>query len=317
MAVNDKISQSEYNAIRNKLVGILSTGSANSGWGQPVVSSAVGISNKVTVNEWANLGYDITNAYRHITGSSPTLAAVAEGATVKYNATFTPATTDSPVTQYDTWANYIIANQYTVAGTQSYTTNKGTGSTTWPGLYGSSWSTSIKCTVTVSFSNATQARYFFNSGGEIRLLASQTGGSGIPQNTSWRSLLSSAGSRSFGAVIPASLVDPNDGQNFYRCSNSYAVWYSTSASSPYSSNTYKISARTPDVVDNSTGTASTLQFLVEWVDNHTGIAGGPDYVDGTFNLNVSTLTATGTLVPAAAGSFVVENPTVTIGAITT
>jgi len=317
MPVNDKISQSEYNTVRNKLVGVLGTGSGNSGWGQTIVSSAVSVSSKVTVNEWTNLGYDIINAYKHITGSTPTLGAVAEGNTIRFSGSFGPSTTDAPVAQYDAWADTIVANRLTVSGTQSYTTNMGTGSQTWPGPYGSTWNSKIKCTVTVSFANATQARYFFNSGGQIRLLASQTGGSSIPQNTAWRNLLAAAGTRTFSASQPNSGIDPNDNTNFYRCTDTFSVWYSTSSSSPYSSNAYRISARTPGVVDNSSGTASTLEFYVEWNDDHTGIAGGPDYVDGTFNLNVSILTATGTLVPASAGSFVIQNPTVTIGPITT
>ena len=316
MAVNDKITQSEYNNIRNKLVTALGTGASDYGWGQTIVSSAMDVTKKVTINEWTNLGYDIINAYKHITGNTPAIATVAEGGTVRYSTALTPSAADAPVTQYDQWANTILSNRFTVAGTQSYTTNKGTTSQTWPGVYGSNWVSRLQCTITVTFANSNQARYFFNSGGEIRISASQSGGSAIPQNTSWRNLLSAAGTRTFSATQPNTGLDPNDNTNFYRCTNAYSVWYSTTASSPYSLNTYRISARTPAVVDNSTGTASTIEFYIEWIDNHTGIAGGPDYVDGTFSVNASILTATGTLVPASAGSFTITEPTVTLGAIT-
>ena len=317
MAVNDKVTKNEYNNIRSKLVNVLGTGTGNSGWGMTIVSSAVAEGNTVTVNEWTNLGYDIINGYKHIAGTTPAIASVAEGGTIRYSTTFTPTSSDVPVTQYDQWANTIAASPFTVSGTSSITTNKGSSSTTWPGAYGSTWTVKVSCTVTVDFSTAEKARFFFNSGGEIRFAASRSLGSASTQNTSWTNLLSAAGTRAWGANKPNTGTSPADCTNFFRCTNSYAVWYATTGSTPYSSNTYRIQARTPDVVNNSTGTARRIQFLVEWIDDHVGIAGGFDQVDGTISLNVSTLEASQVLVPAAAGNFSVESPTVTIGAVTT
>jgi hypothetical protein len=309
MAVNDKISQADYNSVRTKLVNVIGTGSANYGWGQPIYSSAVAEGSRVTVNEWANLGYDVVNAYKHIFGTNPTLASPAEGNSIRYSTTFTPATTDSPVTQFDTYANTIVTNRFTVHSTQSFTTNKGSVSHTWPSqTLGTQWTSKIKCIVSISFTNATQARYFFNSGGLIRFASTQAGGSGYTQNTSWRNLLSAVGAASFGGGTA--------GVNFYQCTDVFGVWYTLSASNPYSANSFRISARTPSVANNSTGTASTVEFLVEWADDHVGIAGGPDRVDGTFTLSLSTLTASGVLVPVDAGAFVAETPSVTINPIT-
>jgi hypothetical protein len=64
------------------------------------------------------------------------------------------------------------------------------------------------------------------------------------------------------------------------------------------------------VADNSSGTATSLRFLVEWVDNHPGGL-NPDGVDGTLNLAVSSLESSGVLQPSGAGTFVVESPTIT------
>jgi hypothetical protein len=65
MPVNDIITQAEYNNIRNKVIGVLGTGSGNSGYGQPLNSSAVALGTRVTVNEYANLRFDIINAWVH------------------------------------------------------------------------------------------------------------------------------------------------------------------------------------------------------------------------------------------------------------
>lgn len=315
MAVNDKITVNEYNNIRTKIVNVMGSGSGNTGYGQTLVSSAVAEGNTVSVNEWGRLRYDITNAYTHIYGSPPTTVQVYEGNTVSYS------TSTAPVTTYDTLADTVVSNRFTVHSSQSATTVLPSSSTTWPGPYGSTWRTRIQCLVTVTFPSANAARYFFNSGGEIRFAASRTGGSSTAQNTQWTSILSAAGTQAFGANNPGTGTSPLDGQNWYRLTNSNQVWYSRSGSSPYASNTYRINARS-DVSNNSTGTATTGYFLIEFIDNYTDPDGatnryGPyDDVDGTFTVTASYLYATGILVPTGTGNFTVTSPTVSIGTIT-
>jgi hypothetical protein len=249
--------------------------------------------------------------------------------TVAYSAmTAANSTTQHPYLQYDTFANTVVANRFTVAESQRFTTTKGTTSQIWPGSLGTFWNSKVACTVTVEFTSATQARYFFNSGGEVRFNSARSGGKTSDQNTAWTSLLTAAGTRRFGGAIPGTGVDPNNGQNFYRLSSTYQVWSESIASSPYTSNRWKISARTPTVADNSTGTARLVEFLVEWEDGYVDPpvlnSGGSanvasmfppgDEVDGTLSLAVTTLEASGILLPAGAGLFSVESPTVTYGA---
>ena len=318
MAVNDKINKADYNTIRTKVINVLGTGSADFGYGQPVRSSAVSESNKVTVNEWANLYYDIVNCYVHQTGSAPTSPSSAvEGATVRYDAA-------QPNYQYDTFANTIVTNRFNIAGSQSFTTSKGATSTTWPGTYGSYWNTTISCTVSAFFADANSARYFFNSGGEIRFSSSLTGSTANSQTIAWTSLLSSAGTKSFGGNKPGTSTEPNDGTNFYRLSNSYQTWTTSTASSPYTSNLWRIQAKA-NVADNSAGGATQIDFLIQWVDGYTDPVPGSgrpasdfppgDEVYGTVSLSVTTLEPTGVLVPAASGNFSVSSPSFTIGTI--
>jgi len=254
---------------------------------------------------------------------------VVEGGTVKFNSS------TAPIDSYTAIANTINSNRFTVAASQSAVNIPSVPSTTtWPGIYGTDWTSKIQCTVTATWPDANQARYFWNSGGQIRFTASRTGGSATTQNTQWTSILSSAGTQQFGGNNPGTGVSPNDGQNWYRCTNSRQLWYSLSGSSPYGANTYKIFARTLDATagSNSTGTARQGEWHIEFIDNYVdpGVGvpspGGVqtqtaanfppgDSVDGTFTVSVSLLYATGILVPLSLGNFSVTLPIVTISAI--
>ena len=318
MAVNDKINKTDYNNIRSKVVAVLGAGSGNSGYGQPVRSSTVSESNTVTINEWGNLYYDIVNCYIHQTGAAPgSPSSAVENATIAYGST-------KPNYQYDDYANVIQANRFTVAGSQSFTTAYGTTSQTWPGIHGSYWNSLIQCTITVQWSTADAARYFFNSGGEIRFSSSLTGSTANAQTIGWSSLLTAAGTKTFGGNKPGTGTSPSDNTNFYRLTNAYSIWTSSAGSGAYTSNIWRIQARS-NVLNNTSGGATQIEFLVQWVDGYIDYdigRSGPgqftppgDEVYGTINLSVSTLAATGTLQPAGTGTFTVTQPTITLGGI--
>ena len=315
MAVNDIIQEADYNSIRNKLTAIIGTGSGTSGWGQTILSPAITVGNSVTINEFGRLRFDIINAWTHIFGSAPNPIQVAVGDTIRFNPT------TAPITAYDSTINTIIANRFTVHPSQV-----GTEAAT-PSLRTATWKTSVSCTVSVSFPSATAARHFFNSGGQIRINSNFVRRSGVntSQNISWESLLNAAGTQQFGGNNPGTGTSPSNGQNWYRLTSSYQQWFSTSGSSPYGANSYRISARC-NVANNSSGTASSAEFLVEFIDGYQdpdALAGNPettnmptDIVDGSLTASASSLYATGILVPTGTGNFTVTRPTITVGAIT-
>jgi hypothetical protein len=318
-AVNSIIVQADYNSIRDKVIAVLGNGSGNSGYGQQarIVSSAVAEGNKVTINEWANLRFDIINAYKHINGSNPTTAVVAEGNTIRYTGSFTPdtGTLDVPQKQYDDWANNITTNRFGVAGSESATTAVTTSNRT------TAWVSQCECVIQFYWANANDARYWFNSGGKIRISANRTGGASTSQNTSWTTLLSAAGTQNFGGAVPNTGTTPNDGTNWYKTTNSFQTFYQATASSPYGSNNYRLQARCVDVPSNSGGTAASGEIRILFTDGYTdsGAAFDPnpppgDVIDGTLTVSVSTLFATGIMVPSSA-SFTVTQPTIVIGAV--
>lgn len=327
VAVNSTISQADYNNIRNKLVNVMGVGSGNYGWGQQdrIKSTAIVEGNSVTINEWAKLRYDIINAYTHISGSNPTTAQVNVGNTIRYSSTFTPdtGTLDVPVKQYDDWVNTIITSRFDLASGQAATVSPSS-----PSSRTATWTSSVSCTIDFYWSSANEARYFFNSGGLVRVSASFTPRVTTAQNTAWQSLLSTAGTRSFGANTPGTGTTPNDGQNWYRLNNSLQQWYSISSSSPYGSNNYKIYSQCTDVVSNSSGTSKSGQFKLIFTDGYTDPGNtGPqgtypgdspntnDIVDGTLTVSVSLYYPTAVMVPVGTGNFTVTNPTISIGGI--
>ena len=325
-AVNSKILQADYNDIRNKIVAVLGNGSVNFGWGQQarINSSAVAEGNKVTINEWANLRYDVINAYKHINGSNPTTAQVAEGNTIRYTSNFTPDTgsLDVPQKQYDDWATDITNTRFTVAAGESVVTAAISQTKT------TAWNGTVSCVIGFYFGSANEARYFFNSGGQIRISSSRTGGTSSAQNTAWTNLLTAVGTQTFGANNPGIGTTPSDGLNWYRCTSTFQTYYTGTASSPYGSNNIQLQARVTDVTNNSTGTAAYGEIRVVFTDGYTdpvvgippGRAFGPDsvppddLVDGTLTVSCNLRYATGIMVPSSA-VFTVSQPTLGIGAI--
>jgi hypothetical protein len=325
--VNQKIDKDDFNDIQSKIENVLGTGSGQSGYGQPVLSEPVTVSDTVTINEYAALRFDIINAYRHLFNGAPSgVDDQTLGTSIRYSLS------DAPINYWLTITNSIVTNKGSAAVSgQRRTVNHGTESETWPGALGTNWSDALYATVTVEFTNSEFARYFFNAGGSIDFTSTRTGGSSTNQNASWTSLLSTAGTRSFGGNFPGTGVNPNDGSNYFRLNNTNQTWSTVTASSPYALNSWRITAATndsPSVTDNSAGSSRKLIFRLEWIDDHFPLGGdsetgtpvqpgtfGPDVVDGSIAYTVITTEPTGVLEPSGAGNFTVESPTVTISPI--
>ena len=312
-----RIAATDYNAIRNKIVAILGTGSGQQGYGQPVASSAVFAGNNITKAQWDLLRYDLTNAKIHQDGVLPSIVTIASGDFIGYGAGY-------PNTNYDSIAEQAILNRFNIGAGRSVLSLASMTGETAPGVISrtGSWTTQSQCTLTVTFATANDARYFFNSGGKIRFTSSRTGGVTSAQNTAWTNLLSTTvGTIIFGAQTPATV-------NFYTLTTSYQQWYTVSSSTPYSANFYRIEALC-NCTDptNVNGTASVVTFRITWGDSYidpdTLTPGYPapatihppgDLVNGTLSLTVEEFKAAGSLIPS--GSFSITSPSYSISAIT-
>jgi len=164
MAVNDKIDKDDYNSIVTVINNVLGSGSGNSGYGQSVQSSNVSVSNRITVNEWNDLANDLRSIGIHQNGTTPSLPTANEGNIVKFNST------TEPYDRYLTVANNFASTRFNLGAGQFITVNKNSQSRTF------SWKNQVECTITIDFGTANDARHFFNSGGQIRINSTRTGG---------------------------------------------------------------------------------------------------------------------------------------------
>ena len=287
----------DYNTIRTKIIGIMGTGAGQSGYGQTLLSSSVAFGNTVTKAQWDNLRFDIFNARLHQDGLSPTIVTATSGQPVRFGA-------GHPNNQYNTQADTAVANKFNI-GTGQFVIESATSATRT-----TAWNSSLTATVTVTFSTAEQARYFFNSGSKIRCVSSRTGGTGSPQNSSWSNILDTAGTVAFGGNT--------SGLNFYNLTSSYQTFYNLTTSAPYTGNQYRIEV-VSNIADNSVGGATVLTFRVTYTDTYTYTGSGgttfPDNVDGTLTLTVDELRASGTLQPLGTGPFVLTRPSYSISGI--
>ena len=294
MTLGTNVFAAQYVAIQNKAESMIGTGSGTLGYGQTVQSSDVFNGNTITKAQWDLLRYDIVNIRLHQDGVIPNIVTVNVGDPIGFGAA-------SPNSNYDTLLETALANRFKIDGSQSVISSKGTAT------YSTAWSTSVSLTLTATFATSAQARYFFNSGGKIRLSSSLTGGSGSQQYNAWVQFLASAGIQSFGA-------DTNPLINYYTLTNSYQTYYQGSLSTAYSANYFRLEAKT-DVADNSTGTATVLTIRATLADDYVDL--GPpapsDSVDGTLSIDVTELKAAGSLLPS--GSFAITSPVYSLSAI--
>lgn len=325
MPVGDLISASDYNNIRNKIIAVLGVGSGNQGYGQRIQSAEVAITNTVTKAQWDLLRFDIYNVLVHQTGTVPSIATAVLNDVISYGLA-------NPNNQYDNLSNTAVTNRFNVgAGQFAETLSIATTTRT------TAWNASITARVTVSFAGgytvyqndlttrtataAEHARHFFNAGGRINIRSSRSGGAATAQNSSWSSILTSAGTRSFGGQLPTAGFGSADGSNFHRIDTTARQYYTTTGSSPYATNRYSLLAsRNADY--------STVYLDVKlddpYVDPPLGIppastadVGPEDVVDGTLTSIVDIIYPDGLLQPApATGNFTLPLPTISFGSFT-
>ena len=296
MTIGTSVFASQYVAIQDKAQSLLGAGSTTRGYGQTVQSSDVFVGNTITKAQWDLLRFDVINIKLHQDGVIPAAVQVATGDPIGFGP-------GSPNTNYDILLEQAIVNKFVLADNQSIVTTKATET------YSPPWATQAQTTLTCVFADATTARYFFNSGGKIRI-TSTLAATGTPtaQVNAWVNFLASVGTRSFGAG-----TDPII--NYYTLTNVYQTFYQDSLSSPYSANNYRLEAKT-DVSNNSTGTATQVQIRITLSDAYVDAFPGsppPDSVVGTLTVNVAEVKASGLLQPS--GSFTVTGPSYSLSSI--
>jgi hypothetical protein len=303
----DTIYAADFNNIQSATEFLLGTGLADSGYGQTVTSAQVTANQKISVSQWNSLRSDLLKIRQHQTG-------VDESGNLTIPLTSSLITNEF-VNQYKAFSTVCQTNRLTIASTQGteenlYEPSLSTRTTAWNGV--------LTHTVTINFSSANQARFYFNAGGQIRFSASRSGGSAGNKNTVWTQLLNDMGEIIFNhggttyTGTGAASGYPATSLGWYTISTTpQTIFIKPAAPGVYAENDYNIRV-SKNANDN---TATSLTFVIEFRDDDTGdppilplpkgaIPGGVDEnVDGTLVSRVKLFRPTGANVSLAAPSF--------------
>ena len=213
------ITAERYNNLRSTVDSVLGVGTGNSGYGETLASTSVSVGDRVEADNLNNLYEDIRKSYKHQNGGDPTAAQLQEVAAGEL--VYDNDTTDfKGWDQYEALAANITTNRLNVAGSQIQQFNSTVSKTRT-----STWNGTIEHRFNMSFATANDARYFFNSGGTLKITTSISGGSGS-KTADWKNnILGPAGtitinyttttrSGTQGTVTSTGWYDFNVGQDY-------------------------------------------------------------------------------------------------------
>jgi len=283
---------------------VLGEGAGQFGYGQLVESAPVSNQNNFILAEDINSIYrDMINARAHQVGITSTMIAllIKDRNIVAEDASF--FVDDDGVTTSDVNGSLKgmvdYENLMSVIETEKALIDVPTQAELETGISDrreSPWNGTITHEVQVTFADANERRYFFNTGGEIRFSANLTSSSGS-KGADWVNLLSNMGTVKFksnSTVTTGSGAAAAIGN--YQLTDNYQGIYSKTGSGIYSSNIYTIQATQPEANPN------VILFKIQF--NDAAFVGNiDDNVDGKLESSVNQLRANSINVSVAGPSF--------------
>ena len=274
-----KIIADDYNAIQKRVAAVLGAGGTDPstdladstfGYGQTASSSQVSQFAKISTTQWINLRNDLLRCRYHqnadvsaILTTPLTSVTITESDRAQYLAVAENAITNRLVTPPDTQIDVIPL----------VATNLG------------QWNTQITQTVTVTFSNTTQARYFFNAGGSLRISSSRANdagdGSYSLKNATWTTMLNSMGkiSLSRNTTTRSGTTGTTSNIGWAQLTTSdQLIFEQLAPGTTYSDNKFRIFAK---LASNSTQIIFSMQWRDDSPNPNTTLYGlfGPYGVD--------------------------------------
>lgn len=155
----------------NTLNATWATGTSSAGYGQPAIAN-VSVGGTVAASDWNQLVVATANAAAHQGSSVTSVTAPTSGGTVAF------------ISAVPTNLQTIYTNRLNAAAQGSSVSNAVVRATSWSSL--------LTFTHTVTFANANAARYFFNSGGQVKLQTQHDSTINV-QNTALRTLAIATG----------------------------------------------------------------------------------------------------------------------------
>lgn len=235
---NGIIQASDYNTFRNTAINVYGVGFGNSGYGQtttPLPAVSGGNVQLVRSLEWTRLRSVIETCSLHqgSTVSLPTVPQISLGSVVRAHP---PATGD-----FATSVNTINTQRFAFTPTRSVIVQN-VISTNRTAV----WSTQVFGEFQFQFPTADQARYFFNSGGQLLFRSSRVGGSATTQNNVLSTFLSNLGSlyMNHNSAGAANGTGTGSAIGYYQLTNvNQQIFTITVGISPIATHTIKLYAR--------------------------------------------------------------------------
>lgn len=246
--VGNLVEATDYNSVRTTINSVF--GPTTDGYGQTLDSAAVSAGNTITAAQWDNLRNDILRCRQHQTGATESLTDVSSSTNIQ----------ESVRSDYATMAAACVTNRYAL-GAGQFSIESGISSSR-----AGNWNVSLSHTVTVSFANNNQFRYFFTAAGEIRFSASRSGAASTTKDTTWDNMFSGMGtiSMNYTATSCSGTGTTSSIGAFDLTTSDQQIFQKDAPAGAYSENYYRVSAR----VDNATPTA--IIFTIIFVDADTG-----------------------------------------------
>lgn len=174
------ITAADLNSYLTTVRNIYGTGTGDRGYGQTTISqAAVSSGSLVTSAQWTALQGMISTCNTH-QGNTATSLTTTVGSRIGYAASLPGAVSGVDTNRLN-------------AAPGDMTLTSGAGSSVRSGA----WTTNISTTVDVTWASEDATRFFFNSGGQIRIRMSQP--AGTAQDTAWSTIFSNVGTITIGA----------------------------------------------------------------------------------------------------------------------
>jgi hypothetical protein len=264
-----------YTSTPSNFAYVWGVGSGQFGYGQDASAiSTVSAGGTVTATQWSTFVQRLNLALAHQAGAG---ARLASGSNIGIVAGATIAA----------FAN--VATAVTTVNTNKLDFNSTRGATTTGGNLDKAYTNeaaTMTHTITVTFASADQARYFFNAGGRLSLVASQAGDfTANDKETNWATLINAV-----GTIHLDQLTSTRTGTGETLTTNGSAIGYwdlttsnqtlirLTDDTAPYTANYIDIFARVAGAAGSNGGLGTEVIFQIDYVDGSA---------DGGFNDGIS------------------------------
>lgn len=277
----------------NAVAAIYGVGYGDRGYGQTSISLApITQYSKVSTATWDALRNAISAIASH-QGTSQTILPPVSSATY------------GPLVAHDGSGSYNIPSMISLIDTNRFNTNSGASMSLYSSLQtvtrSTSWNAAITCEVQADFASEDAARYFFNTGGEIRIALAQP--TGTVQDNAWNTALAGIGSISFKAntTTRGGTAGAAQAVGYYQLTTSNQLIFNGTdiGSGAYSTNDVLVYARAQTITGLNGAKGYQIRFVITLQDQHTNayfdtVAAGTNAV---FSVLKSTAVMTGITTP--------------------